>query len=58
MRLADICRFATHQQGYSDVAQRLYQGPNYYADTAVFAARIEKDIEEKAQLLRRLGLPK
>jgi hypothetical protein len=55
--LARGCKDAVAQKAYADVAKRLHQGDNYYADTAAFAGRLEKDIEEKALLLKRLGLP-
>jgi tripartite-type tricarboxylate transporter receptor subunit TctC len=55
-RLATGCRFAVQQPAYTDLAKRLHQGSDYYADAAVFAKRLELDVAEKRQLLMRLGL--
>jgi tripartite-type tricarboxylate transporter receptor subunit TctC len=52
------CKFAVQQKAYVDLAKRLHQGSNYYADAATFSKRLDKDIEDKRQLLQRLGLPK
>ena len=55
-RLATGCRFAVQQPAYTDLAKRLHQGSDYYADAATFAKRLELDVAEKRQLLMRLGL--
>src|SRR5262249_6179174 len=55
-RLATGCRFAVQQEAYVDLAKRLHQGADYYADAATFAKRLDQDIAEKRQLLMRLGL--
>jgi tripartite-type tricarboxylate transporter receptor subunit TctC len=55
-RLATGCRFAVQQPAYTDLAKRLHQGSDYYADAAAFAKRLELDVAEKRQLLMRLGL--
>jgi tripartite-type tricarboxylate transporter receptor subunit TctC len=55
-RLATGCRFAVQQPAYADLAKRLHQGSDYYADAATFAKRLELDVAEKRQLLMRLGL--
>jgi tripartite-type tricarboxylate transporter receptor subunit TctC len=55
-RLAAGCRFAVQQAAYVDLAKRLHQGTDYYADTATFAKRLERDVAEKRELLVRLGL--
>ena len=55
-RLATGCRFAVQQPAYVDLAKRLHQGSDYYADAATFAKRLELDVAEKRQLLMRLGL--
>jgi tripartite-type tricarboxylate transporter receptor subunit TctC len=55
-RLATGCRFAVQQPAYVDLAKRLHQGFDYYADAAAFAKRLELDVAEKRQLLMRLGL--
>lgn len=57
-KLASGCKIAAAQQGYADAAKRLHQGTDYFADTAAFARRLERDIEDKSQLLQRLGLSK
>ena len=55
-KLATGCRFAVQQTAYVDLAKRLHQGSDYYADAAAFARRLELDVAEKRQLLVRLGL--
>jgi tripartite-type tricarboxylate transporter receptor subunit TctC len=55
-KLATGCRFAVQQPAYTDLAKRLHQGSDYYADAAAFAKRLELDVAEKRQLLMRLGL--
>jgi hypothetical protein len=44
------------QAAYVDLAKRLHQRADYYADAATFARRLEQDVAEKRQLLLRLGL--
>lgn len=56
-KLASSCKLVVGQQAYADMAKRLHQGSNYFADTAAFAERLENDTREKTQLLQRLGLP-
>jgi tripartite-type tricarboxylate transporter receptor subunit TctC len=55
-KLAAACKLGVQQPGYVDLAKRLHQGNDYYADAATFAKRIEVDVAEKRQLLARLGL--
>jgi tripartite-type tricarboxylate transporter receptor subunit TctC len=55
-RLGAGCRFAVQQAAYAELAKRLHQGSDYYADAAIFARRLELDVAEKRQLLVRLGL--
>ena len=55
-KLTTGCRFAVQQAAYADLAKRLHQGSDYYADAATFARRLELDVAEKRQLLVRLGL--
>ena len=57
-KLRNGCRIAVQHSAYVDLAKRLHQGSHYYTDAAVFAKRLEKDVEDKKQLLQRLGLPK
>jgi hypothetical protein len=52
------CRRLGVQQGYIDLAKRLHQGTRYYADAAAFAKRLEADVADKKELLRRVGLIK
>lgn len=51
-------RFGVLQQGYVDLAKRLHQGTRYYADAAALAKRLEADVADKKELLRRVGLIK
>ena len=57
-KLGTGCKFAIEQPAYVELAKRFHQGSRYYADAATFAKRLEQDIEDKGQLLKRLGLPK
>jgi tripartite-type tricarboxylate transporter receptor subunit TctC len=57
-KLAAGCKFGVEQPAYADLAKRLHQGNDYYADAATFTKRIEIDVAEKRQLLARLGLAK
>ena len=57
-RLNAGCRFAVQQTVYTDLAKRLHQGNNYYADAATFAKRLDADVADKKTLLVRLGLVK
>ena len=43
---------------YRDLAKRFHQGNSYYADAAAFAKRLEADVADKKELLRRVGLIK
>lgn len=57
-KLGTGCKFGVEQPGYVALAKRFHQGSRYYADAAAFAKRLERDVEDKAALLKRLGLPK
>jgi tripartite-type tricarboxylate transporter receptor subunit TctC len=57
-KLGAGCRFAVQQPGYVDLAKRLHQGTRYYADAAAFAKRLEADVVDKKELLKRVGLIK
>jgi tripartite-type tricarboxylate transporter receptor subunit TctC len=57
-KLESGCKFAVEQPAYGALAKRLHQGDRYYADAAAFAKRLEQDVADKAELLKRLGLPK
>jgi tripartite-type tricarboxylate transporter receptor subunit TctC len=56
-RLEAACKFAAAQPVYVDTAKRALLGTKLYADSASFAARLAKDIEEKKALLKTLGYP-
>jgi tripartite-type tricarboxylate transporter receptor subunit TctC len=57
-KLGTGCKVAVEQPGYIAIAKRLHQGTSYYADAAAFTKRIEADVVEKRDLLKRLGLTK
>ena len=57
-KLAAGCKFAVEQPAYTNLAKRLHQGNNYYADAAIFARRLETDVKDKRELLLRVGLIK
>jgi len=58
VKLRTGCKFGVEQPAYAELAKRFHQGSRYYADAPVFAKRLEQDIADKGQLLKRLGLPK
>ena len=57
-KLSAGCKFAVEQPAYTDLAKRLHQGSNYYADAATFAKRLDADVVDKRSLLLRVGLVK
>jgi tripartite-type tricarboxylate transporter receptor subunit TctC len=57
-KLQASCKFAVEQPAYVELAKRFHQGSRYYADATTFAKRLEQDVEDKGELLKRLGLPK
>ena len=57
-KLAIGCKVAVEAPAYVELAKRLHQGSHYFADAATFAKRLDKDVEDKKELLQRLGLPK
>ena len=57
-KLSAGCKFAVEQPAYADLAKRLHQGSNYYADAATFAKRLDADVADKKELLQRVGLIK
>ncbi|HEY5608628.1 MAG TPA: tripartite tricarboxylate transporter substrate binding protein [Alphaproteobacteria bacterium] len=57
-KLATGCKLAVEQPAYVNLAKRLHQGSNYYAAAATFAKRLEADVVDKRDLLRRVGLIK
>jgi len=54
-KLADACKAAALGDTYAKLARSVGQPLDYYADGTTFAQRLEKDVEEKARLLRGLG---
>jgi tripartite-type tricarboxylate transporter receptor subunit TctC len=54
-RLADGCRAAARSDAYARLAKSLFQPTDYYADGTAFAQALEKDLAEKARLLKTLG---
>jgi tripartite-type tricarboxylate transporter receptor subunit TctC len=57
-KLAAGCKLAVEQPAYTALAQRLHQGNHYYANAAAFAKRLDADVTEKRELLKRVGLIK
>lgn len=56
--LEKACQFAAGEPRYVETANRSLLGAGLYKDSKVFAARLNKDIEEKKVLLKTLGYPK
>lgn len=57
-RLSDACKIVTHGERYSKLAASMVQPGDYYADAAGFARSLEKDMADKAPLVRTLGTGK
>ena len=54
-RLAEACRFAALGEGYRKLARSVGQPVDYYSDGAAFAQRLDRDVIDKARLLKALG---
>jgi tripartite-type tricarboxylate transporter receptor subunit TctC len=54
-KLASACQAAAHGDIYAKLAHSVFQPTDYYADGAAFAANLEKDVADKARLLKGLG---
>jgi len=57
-RLEKACKFAAEQPGYLSTAKNAALGAQLYTGADAFAARLKKDIADKAVLLKTLGYPK
>jgi tripartite-type tricarboxylate transporter receptor subunit TctC len=53
-KLAEACAAAAKDVSYANAAQGAAQPPDYYADGAVFKQRLQRDIERKAEVIRRV----
>ena len=53
-KLAAACAGAAKDDGYAIVAKRAAQPTDYYADAATFRQRLQRDIETKVRVLKRL----
>ena len=54
-RLAGACRAAAQGEMYGKLARNVFQPDDYYADSADFAANLQRDVDDKGRLLRLLG---
>ncbi len=54
-KLADACRAAALGESYSKLARGVGQPVDFYADGAAFAQRLDRDVVDKARLLKALG---
>lgn len=54
-KLMQACRAAAQGEVYSKLARSVGQPVDYYADADAFARRLDKDVEDKARLLKALG---
>jgi tripartite-type tricarboxylate transporter receptor subunit TctC len=57
-KLAAGCKIGVEAPAYAELAKRLHQGSNYFATAEPFAKRLAQDVEDKKQLLQRLGYVK
>jgi tripartite-type tricarboxylate transporter receptor subunit TctC len=55
-KLEQACAGAAKDEAYAKAAQLGGQPPNYYADRATFTERLQRDIESKERLLKKMGL--
>jgi tripartite-type tricarboxylate transporter receptor subunit TctC len=53
-RLAQACAGAAKDTGYATVAKGAAQPPDYYADARTFQQRLQRDIERKADVIKRV----
>ena len=53
-RLAEACAVAAKDTAYVTATQGAAQPPDYYADGALFRQRLQRDIERKAEVIRRV----
>jgi tripartite-type tricarboxylate transporter receptor subunit TctC len=53
-KLADACAAAAKDVSYATAAQGAAQPPDYYADAGVFRQRLQRDIERKAEVIKRV----
>jgi tripartite-type tricarboxylate transporter receptor subunit TctC len=54
-KLYEGCKAAATSEAYSKLARSLGQPIDFYADAAEFARRLDKDVADKARLLKILG---
>jgi len=54
-KLANACKSAAQGEFYSKLARSLGQPVDFYGDGAAFAQRLDKDVTDKARLLKLLG---
>jgi tripartite-type tricarboxylate transporter receptor subunit TctC len=54
-KLGQACNAAAKAAPYARLARTLFQPTDYYADSAAFAASLQRDVEEKSRLLGTLG---
>lgn len=57
-RLESACKTAVATSAYLTTAKNAMLSADLYTDSATFAARLKKDIDEKRVLLKTLGYPK
>ncbi len=53
-KLAEACAAAAKDGGYATVAKGAAQPPDYFADAATFRQRLQRDIERKADVIKRV----
>jgi tripartite-type tricarboxylate transporter receptor subunit TctC len=54
-KLRDACRVAAQAETYAKLARSVGQPIDFYSEAEPFAKRLDKDVEDKARLLRVLG---
>jgi tripartite-type tricarboxylate transporter receptor subunit TctC len=54
-KLADACRSAALGDAYRKLARNVFQPDDYFADSAAFAANLDRDVVDKTRLLKILG---
>jgi tripartite-type tricarboxylate transporter receptor subunit TctC len=57
-KLDDACAAARKSEAFAKIAKNTFQPPDFQADSAGFAANIEKDVLDKRRLLTALGMVK
>ena len=57
-KLDDACMAAMKSEAFQRIVKNTFQPSDFFADSAGFAANLNKDVEDKRRLLTALGMVK